>query len=86
MERIQNLVLLSVISVLVFVIFQASNNLSVMGQSDRDIKIKLDNASYIPLTNTPANQLKVSVEYDVKNKALRDDTINGVMKVYASNG
>lgn len=86
MERIQNLVLLSVISVLVFVIFQASNNLSVMGQSDRDIKIKLDNTSYIPLTNTPANQLKVSVEYDVKNKALRDDTINGVMKVYASNG
>ena len=77
---------MSVFSILVFVLCETSNNLTVVAKSDRDIAIKLDNASFHPLTNAHANQLKVSVGYDVENKTLRDDIINGVMKVYAPNG
>jgi hypothetical protein len=40
----------------------------------------------LPLTNTKANQLKIIIKYDVKNKALRDDMVNGIMIVYTSNG
>ena len=58
----------------------------VTAQSDKDIKIKLDNTTFLPLTNTNANQLKVSIEYDVKNKGIRENIINGIIKVYFSNG
>jgi hypothetical protein len=83
MHRVGSLILLLV---LVFAIFNSTGNTMVTAQSDKDIKIKLDNATFLPLTNTNANQLRISIEYDVKNKAIRDSMINGIMKVYSSNG
>ena len=57
----------------------------IMAQNDNDISISLENASYVQ-SNSTASKLNVLVNYDVKNKTLEDETINGVMKVYASNG
>ena len=83
MHRVGSLILLLV---LIFAIFNSTGNTMVRAQSDKDIMIKLDDATFSRLTNTNANQLKVSIDYDVKNKAIRDSTINGIMEVYSSNG
>ena len=53
--------------------------------NDNDISISLENASYVQ-SNSTASKVNVLVSYDVENKKLRDERINGVMKVYASNG
>ena len=76
-------ILLGAISVLV--LYQAPNYARVMAQNGNDISISLENASYVQLNNT-ASKLNVLVNYDVENKTLQDERINGVMKVYASNG
>ena len=76
-------ILLGAISVLV--LYQAPNYVRVMAQNGNDISISLENASYVQLNNT-ASKLNVLVNYDVENKTLQDERINGVMKVYASNG
>ena len=68
-----------------FVLYQAPNDCFVMAQNGNDISISLENASYVQLNNT-ASKLNVLVNYDVENKTLQDERINGVMKVYASNG
>jgi hypothetical protein len=76
-------ILFGVISALV--LYQAPNYVRVMAQNGNDISISLENASYVQLNNT-ASKLNVLVNYDVENKTLQDERINGVMKVYASNG
>ena len=76
-------ILLGAISVLA--LYQAPNDRFVMAQNGNDISISLENASYVQLNNT-ASKLNVLVNYDVENKTLQDERINGVMKVYASNG
>ena len=76
-------ILLGAISVLA--LYQAPNYVRVMAQNSHDISISLENASYVQLNNT-ASKLNVLVNYDVENKTLQDERINGVMKVYASNG
>jgi hypothetical protein len=70
-----------------FVLYQATNDLTVMAQknNDNDITIRLENSSYVQ-TNKTASKVNVLVSCDVKNKTLRDERINGVMKIYASNG
>jgi hypothetical protein len=76
-------ILLGALSVLA--LYQAPNYRFVMAQNGNDISISLENASYVQLNNT-ASKLNVLVNYDVENKTLQDERINGVMKVYASNG
>jgi hypothetical protein len=61
------------------------NDPTVIAQNEKDISITLENTSFV-LTNYTASKLKVTVSYDVENKTLEDERVNGVMKVYASNG
>jgi hypothetical protein len=50
------------------------------------ITLTLDKSSYAPLTNIHGNQLSVSVRYEVDDKSMPDEKINGLMKIYSSNG
>ena len=50
------------------------------------ITLTLDKSSYAPLTNIHGNQLSVSVRYQVDDKSLAGQKINGLMKIYSSNG
>ena len=50
------------------------------------IDISLVNSSFIPLSNTDANQVKVNVEYTLEDEKMQNQLINAVMEVYASNG
>ena len=81
----QKLVAILLGAISAFVLYQAPNDRFVMAQNGNDISISLENASYVQLNNT-ASKLNVLVNYDVENKTLQDERINGVMKVYASNG
>lgn len=62
-----------------------SNNMLALGVK-KGITLTLDKSSYAPLTNIHGNQLSVSVRYEVDEKSLPDEKINGLMKIYSSNG
>ena len=62
-----------------------SNNMIVLAEK-KAIILTLDKASYAPLTNIHGNQLSVSVRYEVDDKSMPDEKINGLMKIYSSNG
>lgn len=50
------------------------------------IDISLINSSFIPLSNTEANQVKVNFEYTLENEKMQNQLINAVMELYAPNG
>jgi len=52
------------------------------GSSD----ISLVNASFVPLSTSDANQIKVNVEYTLENEKMKNQLVNVIMEVYASNG
>jgi len=55
-------------------------------QNSERISIALSNSSFVPLTNTDANQVRIGVEYTVEDETIQNEMINAVMKVYAPNG
>jgi len=55
-------------------------------QNNQAISITVANSSYVPLTNTEANQVRVHVKYTVEDKSIENQKINAVMKVYGPNG
>ena len=50
-----------------------------------EISIALNAASFIPLTSTEGNQVRVGVNFTTLDSTLVGNTINAVMKVYAPN-
>ncbi len=55
-------------------------------QKDESIHISVVNSSFVPLTNTDANQVKVNVEYTLEDEKIQNQIVNAVMEVYGSNG
>lgn len=78
--------------VIFFIILSSSICISVISSNivafgdKKGITLTLDKSSYAPLTNIHGNQLSVSVRYQVDDKSLADQKINGLMKIYSSNG
>lgn len=54
--------------------------------SDRQILIALENATFAQLTTVNGNQVLVSVKYQINDDSLKGEKINGIMKIYSSNG
>lgn len=48
--------------------------------------ISIVNSSFIPLSNTDANQIKVNVEYTLENEKMQNQLVNAIMEVSAPNG
>ncbi|MEP6577103.1 MAG: hypothetical protein ABJB85_11805 [Nitrososphaerota archaeon] len=61
------------------------NNITVFGDK-KQITLTLDNSSFAPLTTVNGNQLSVSVKYQVNDKSVAGEMINGLMKIYSPNG
>ena len=59
---------------------------SALAQNSQGIVISLGNSSFVPLTNTDANQVRVNVKYTVEDESLKNKMINAVMAVFAPNG
>lgn len=78
-----------ILLVLVFSIFILYPPMSVtqsFAQNNERIVISVSNSSFVPLTNTDANQVRVSVEYTIEDETIENEVINAVMKVYGPNG
>ena len=52
----------------------------------KGITLTLDKSSFAPLSTVHGNQLSVSVKYEVNDKSLPNQKINGLMKIYSANG
>lgn len=63
-----------------------SNTLATVAEDKDRILLTLLNSSFVPLTNVDGNQVTVSVRYQVNDDSLEDEKINGIMKIYSSNG
>jgi hypothetical protein len=50
------------------------------------IDISLINSSFVPLSNTEANQVKVNFGYTLENEKMQNQLVNAVMELYAPNG
>lgn len=59
---------------------------SAFAQATQGITISAGNSSFVPLTNTDANQVRVNIEYTVEDESLNNQMINAVMAVFAPNG
>jgi hypothetical protein len=76
-----------IIFAMAFSIFIMLTNVTEsFSEKDESIDISVVNSSFIPLTNTNANQVKVNVEYSLEDEKMENQIINAVMEVYASNG
>lgn len=62
-----------------------SNNLIVFGDK-KQITLTLDKSSFAPLSTVKGNQLSISVKYQVNDKSVAGEKINGLMKIYSPNG
>jgi hypothetical protein len=69
-----------------FSFFPATSVTQSFAQNSERISISVSNSSFVPLTNTDANQVKVGVEYTIEDESIENEMINAVMKVYAPNG
>ena len=62
-----------------------SSNMIAFGDK-KGITLTLDNSSFAPLSTVHGNQLTASVKYEVNDKSLASQKINGLMKIYSANG
>lgn len=69
-----------------FSFFPATSVTQSFAQNSERISISVSNSSFVPLTNTDANQVRVGVEYTIEDETIENEMINAVMKVYAPNG
>ena len=71
----------------VFVLYAATvSTHSSLAQNSQGIVISLGNSSFVTLTNTEANQVRVNVKYTIEDESLKNKMINAVMAVFAPNG
>jgi hypothetical protein len=59
---------------------------SASAQATQGLTISEANSSFVPLTNTEANQVRVNIQYTVEDESLENEMVNGVMAVFAPNG
>jgi hypothetical protein len=76
----------SIIFALAFLLFQ-SKVLTANVFADKDsILLTLENSSFVPLSNVHGNQVTMSVKYQVNDESLEGEKVNGIMKLYSTNG
>ena len=59
---------------------------SAFAYHGQEVVLSLDNSTFSPLTIGTGNQVKVLANYNIQNSSIVGQTINAVMKLYASNG
>ncbi|HEX9319090.1 MAG TPA: hypothetical protein VF884_09160 [Nitrososphaeraceae archaeon] len=50
------------------------------------ILLTLANSSFSPLSTAHGNQISVSVKYQINDQSLENENLNGIMKLYSTNG
>jgi hypothetical protein len=70
----------------IFVWYPLTSVTQSFSQKSGSIDISLLNSTFVPLTNSDANQVKVNVEYTLEDESIQNQIVNAVMEVYAPNG
>ena len=78
--------ILFVLALSFFSFFPPTSVTQSFAQNSERISISVSNSSFVPLTNSDANQVRVGVEYTIEDESIENEMINAVMKVYAPNG
>lgn len=78
--------ILIVVAISLFCFFSPTGITQSVAQNSERLSISVSNSSFVPLTNTDANQVRVGVEYTIEDESIENEIINAVMKVYAPNG
>ena len=86
MSPSSNSIILFVLALSFFGFLPPTSDTQSFAQNSERISIALSNSSFVPLTNTDANQVRVGVEYTIEDQTIQNEMINAVMKVYAPNG
>ena len=86
MSNLKKYMVLLVLGVSVFVLYPPTVVTLSFAQNNERVVISVSNSSIVPLTNTDANQVRVSVEYTIEDESIENEKINAVMKMYAPNG
>lgn len=79
-------IILFVLALSFFSFFPPTSVTQSFAQNSERISISVSNSTFVPLTNTDANQVRVGVEYTIEDESIENEMINAVMKVYAPNG
>jgi hypothetical protein len=86
MPSVSRCLIILILSLSIFVLYPLSSITQSFSQKSGSIDISVVNSSFVPLTNTDANQVKVNVEYAIEDESIQNQIVNAVMEVYALNG
>lgn len=77
--------ILALISMQIFFYSTYMSAKNVFADND-SILLTLENASFVPLSKVRGNQVTMSVTYQVNDESLEGEKVNGIMKLYSTNG
>ncbi len=87
MSNLSRYLILLILGLSLFLLYPITSNMQLLfAQNKQGIVISIANSSYVPLTNTDANQVRVNVKYTIEDESLKNKKLNAVMKVTAPNG
>ena len=86
MSHLPKSLIILVLVLSLFSFFSPTSVTQSFAQNSERLSISVSNSSFVPLTNTDANQVRVGVEYTIEDESVENEIINAVMKVYAPNG
>ena len=86
MSYLKKYMVLLVLVFSIFILYPPMSTTQSSAQNNERIVISVSNSSFVPLTNTDANQVRVGVEYTIEDETIENEVLNAVMKVYAPNG
>ena len=85
-SNLSKYMILLILALSIFLLYPLKSTQLSFAQNNQRLTITVANSSFVPLTNTDANQVRVNVEYTLEDKSIENERINAVMKVYAPNG
>ena len=80
------MIFLLVISVSFSSLSYGTNIIRESVAAKESILLSLTNSSFTPLSTVHGNQVFVAVKYQVNDDSLNGQRVNGIMKLYSSNG
>lgn len=86
MPSVSRCLLILMLGLSIFVLYPLTSIMQSFSQKSGSIDISLLNSTFVPLTNSDANQVKVNVEYTIEDESIQNQIVNAVMEVYAPNG
>lgn len=86
MPYLKKYMILLVLVFSIFILYPPMSATQSSAQNNERIVISVSNSSFVPLTNTDANQVRVGMEYTIEDETIENEVLNAVMKVYAPNG